>query len=143
MSEAYTMADESSKVNVRCPFPDTRRSNCIGKYCMAWVREIGSDGKDTGRGRCGMVGSLHSPEKLKFTREDGRELTEAVHHLFDFLHRYTAPISPLQKRDLKRATALSDGTAGYSEGRIKVPELCEIEKKFFGILAKSLDGKRE
>ena len=91
MSEACTMADESSKVNVRCPFPDTRRSNCIGKYCMAWVREIGSDGKDTGRGRCGMVGSLRSPEKLKFTQEDGRELTDAVHRLFDFLHRYTAP----------------------------------------------------
>lgn len=141
MSEAYTMADESSKVNVRCPFPDTRRSNCIGKYCMAWVREIGPDGKDTGRGRCGMVGSLHSPEKLKFTQEDGRELTEAVHHLFDFLHRYTAPISPLQKRDLKRATALSDGTAVYSEGRIKVPELCEIEKSFLAFLPRVLMEK--
>lgn len=64
MSEAYTMADESSKVSVRCPFPDSRRSNCIGKYCMAWIREIGSDGKDTGRGRCGMVGPLHSPSEM-------------------------------------------------------------------------------
>lgn len=143
MSEAYTMADESSKVNVRCPFPDTRRANCIGKYCMAWVREIGPDGKDTGRGRCGMVGSLRSPEKLKFTREDGRELTDAVHRLFDFLHRYAAPISPLQERDLKHSIALSDGTAVYSEGRIKVPELCEIEKKFFGILAKTFKGDGE
>lgn len=111
----------------------------------AWhgFEKSGLMGKTPGRGRCGMVGPLRSPEKLKFTQEDGRELTDAVHHLFDFLHRYTAPISPLQKRDLKRATALSDGTAVYSEGRIKVPELCEIEEKFFGILAKSLDGKRE
>lgn len=143
MSEEYTMADESSKVNVRCPFPDTRRSNCIGKYCMAWVREIGSDGKDTGRGRCGMVGPLRSPEKLKFTQEEGRKLTEAVHHLFDFLHRYMATITPLQKRDLKRATALSDCTTPYGVGIVRVPELCKIEEKFFGIIAKSLDGKRE
>lgn len=79
-----------------------------------------------------MVGPLRSPEKLKFTQEDGRELTDAVHHLFDFLHRYTAPISPLQKRDLKRSIAPSDGsTTMYGEGRIKVPELCEIEEKFF------------
>lgn len=143
MSEEYTMADESSKVNVLCPFSDTRRSNCIGKYCMAWVREIGSDGKDTGRGRCGMVGPLRSPEKLKFTQEDGRELTDAVHRLFDFLHRYTAPISPLQKRDLTHSAAPSDGTMGYSEGRIKVLELCEIEEKFFAILAKTFKENEE
>lgn len=90
-----------------------------------------------------MVGPLHNSEKLKFTQENGRELTEAVHHLFDFLHRYTAPISPLQKRDLTHSAAPSDGTMVYSEGRIKVLELCEIEEKFFAILAKTFKENEE
>lgn len=89
-----------------------------------------------------MVSSLHSPEKLKFTQEDGRELTEAVHRLFDFLQRYTLMITSLQGQKIKFSTALSDCTTVWGVGCVNVPELRKIEEKFFAIIAKNIDGRR-
>lgn len=61
MYEEFTMTATSGKgIDKACPyrfgaFGKKKHGLCLGKACMAFVRELSPDGTPTGRGRCGMV----------------------------------------------------------------------------------------
>lgn len=60
MYEEFTTTSSNNGHDKLCPFcfsgPDPYAEiRCAGERCMAFVRELSSDGIPTGRGRCGMV----------------------------------------------------------------------------------------
>lgn len=60
MYEEYTTTSTNNGHDKLCPFcfggPDPyAEARCSGERCMAFVRELSSDGTPTGSGRCGMV----------------------------------------------------------------------------------------
>lgn len=61
MYEGYNTTDEKNSDAMMCPYSQAISDDedfdrfCLGGDCMAFVRELSSDGTPTGRGRCGMV----------------------------------------------------------------------------------------
>lgn len=108
MREEYTMTTDANDNARVCPFrlaSGSTSCRCQVRRCMAWIVQLDDNGKPTGNGRCGVVGSFLQMPVTACTPWDGKGETVDT---FYFPGEYRATLSDEEKYPLDFPKTIDD-----------------------------------